>query len=72
MTAPLVDDRPASTDAPDLFHWVCCDWDTALCGTDVSNHPAHPPRPGDVVCVVCAELFEAPCDTCGYRGGPDD
>lgn len=45
----------------DLNHVFCCEPDIALCGADVSDD--------DIVdeadCVVCLDLEEQPCPTCG-------
>lgn len=58
--------EPADTGTGDegLTHTVCCDEDTAICGTDVAGQPFV----GDEVpidCVVC--LLTDSCPTCGRR-----
>lgn len=50
--------------ADDLCHVYCCDPTTAWCGTDVSDAP-EVDESTDLDCVVCADLEDQPCPTCG-------
>lgn len=64
MTAPIVAPAPTRTGgSTDLNHIYCCDPDIALCGADVSAHPIVDLDDAD--CVVCLDLEEQPCPTCG-------
>lgn len=65
MTAPAPDITPAEVNDPDVFHWVCCDPATAICGTDVSNIPFSGPHPDEMICAVCDDLLTTPCTRCG-------
>ena len=52
-----------SNRSPDgLDHLYCCDPDTALCGTDISDTPELFDD-GETTCVVCADLADDDC-TC--------
>jgi hypothetical protein len=66
MTTPAPQVTPPDTSDPDLFHWVCCDPNVALCGTDVTRHPMRSIDSDDDPCVVCADLVNTPCDGCGW------
>lgn len=56
--------RLSTTDS-DITHLYCCNPDVALCGTDVSDVPELADD-AEITCVVCADLEEQPCPTCGY------
>lgn len=60
-------EKPTNLDTnDDPGHFVCeeCSPDKALCGTDVSGHEWDD---GCLVdCVVCLDLEDVPCPTCGY------
>ncbi len=65
MTAGQTLELPHPTTSPTgatrrFTHVVCCDPDTAMCGTDMSGTEW---APGTAVigCVVCADLVDAPC-----------
>lgn len=64
------DELAEKTDPGDeLYHVVCqCDEDTALCGLDVSDIPYTVDfiPEDDIVCVVCEDLAQRPCERCGY------
>lgn len=60
----------ADVDGDDLEHLVCCDENTALCGTDVSASawgPGWENVAPEEKCVVCYELQDADgvCPICG-------
>lgn len=72
--APLAaPSRPATdTREPDVYHLVCCDPDTALCGEDVSDVEFRARQTGEALCPLCklAEDVDAPCPGCpDYRNG---
>lgn len=70
MTQTVLDPEQTSTGDSELEHLVCCDPDTALCGTDVSASPWGSGRdsvaPEDQ-CIVCYELADSDgvCPICG-------
>lgn len=47
--------------AGDLFHWVCCDENKALCGTDFTEDAW---VDGGDECVVCRDLVDQDCRLC--------
>lgn len=50
----------------ELDHWWCCNPDIALCGTDVSTAKEKEINPDSpLTCVVCQDLYDAPCSLCG-------
>ncbi|MGW3321095.1 hypothetical protein [Streptomyces virginiae] len=61
--APTVDRADGATD--ELDHLYCCDPDTALCGTDISDSPELFDD-GETTCVVCVDLADAGCPQCGF------
>jgi hypothetical protein len=65
-TFTLVKPQDTETDTPELFHYVCdCDVNTALCGLDVTDAQMKD-EGDDIVCVVCYDLVNLPCKTCGW------
>ena len=62
-TAPVL--APSNTDVNDrTTHVICCNWDIALCGLDVSDEPVVPDGVGHD-CIVCLDLEEQRCPDCG-------
>lgn len=59
--APAIDKTGGA--ANELDHLYCCDPDTALCGTDISDSPELFDD-GDTTCVVCDDLEDQPCHLC--------
>lgn len=55
-----------SADDDDLGHIFCdCDENRALCGADVTDCPVVEDRDDSLLCVVCADLEDVPCERCG-------
>lgn len=54
MTTAPAPAPAATTTGDDLDHLYCCDPDTALCGTDISDNTEADFEHPD--CVVCADL----------------
>lgn len=69
LTAPS---RPSSGNSdPDVYHLVCCDPATALCGEDVSDVPYAARRADEALCPLCklADDGDLPCPGCpDYTG----
>ncbi|WP_200309624.1 hypothetical protein [Streptomyces adelaidensis] len=69
-TAPA----PASSDTGDpndrTTHLICCDWNLALCGLDVSNETIVSEGIGHD-CIVCLDLEGQPCPRCGAEPEED-
>ena len=62
-TAPVL--APSNTDTNDpTTHVICCNWNVALCGLDVSGQPVVPDGVGHD-CIVCLDLEEQRCPHCG-------
>lgn len=58
--------------SPDVYHLVCCDENTALCGEDVTDVQFRARRPDEFLCPLCklAEDRDEPCPGCpDYRRG---
>lgn len=74
MTSVLLDTRPqiAAEDDPGTYHLVCCEPDTALCGTDVSDIP-YGPLEDEQWCAVCWDLADVDvscgASMCSYGDG---
>lgn len=49
---------------------ICCS-SVALCGHDNGAMPRITNPPRRERCVVCVDLYYAPCPTCGAAPGPD-
>ena len=56
--------RAGADQGDDLHHIYCCNPDNSLCGTNISTYD-HIEEPEDANCVVCLDLEEQPCPTCG-------
>lgn len=64
MTAPQVETRHRAELPDDLFHWVCCDTNVAICGEDVTD-AAWSQAGIEIMCPLCALLENDPCPKCG-------
>lgn len=69
-TEPLTLPAESSAGDDDLTHVFCrCDPDTGLCGADIATHPMNyedwDPDEEPDLCIVCADLLDAPCERCG-------
>ena len=56
-------DGPGEGDDDTLNHYVCCDDDTALCGSDLSGMPWTKFPVDQDTCLVCLKLTR--CPDCG-------
>lgn len=72
MTAPAKAPAKAGTNLTRTLHAFCsrCQvdpaWFVALCGWDGKLHDTFVVPPGDrVVCGVCIDLYDRPCERCG-------
>lgn len=63
MSDPTLQSTPAQTGTTETTHWWCCDPNTAICGTDLTNAPEV--EDDDVNCHVCTDLVNQPCPLCG-------
>ncbi len=64
MTATQAIPKPRSTPPSEAInHIYCCNPDLALCGVDVSAHPVVDIDDAD--CIVCLDLEDQTCPTCG-------
>lgn len=73
MTAPATLEQPATTDDPDICHYVCiCDPNLALCGHDCTDDVFWATDDGPPACPMCAHMADKPCPRCGWHPGDDD
>lgn len=63
--APAADPAVPATESDDcLRHVYCCDPETALCGTDLSDTDETDDDDAPT-CVVCLDLEDVTCPRCG-------
>ncbi|MFF1416535.1 hypothetical protein [Streptomyces sp. NPDC058280] len=64
MTATQEARASTETVGRDICHLYCCDPNTAICGTDISQH-AEVSTDIPVDCVVCVDDTIVACPICG-------